>query len=61
MIIEYLRNIFLSTDNTVRIGDLGAAKAVEKANVTMTFIGTSRYMSPEQYHEARYSYEVDIW
>jgi serine/threonine protein kinase/tetratricopeptide (TPR) repeat protein len=43
-------NLILSTDKRIMIADFGLAKSSEDASVTMTgsFIGTLRYVSPEQ-------------
>jgi len=57
------RNILLTKDDVVKIGDLGISKKTLNAR---TLAGTVCYMSPEQYECAsdenqKYSYNSDIW
>jgi NIMA (never in mitosis gene a)-related kinase len=40
-------NIFLNKDETVKIGDLGVAKALNANDFAHTMVGTPFYLSPE--------------
>ena len=40
-------NIFLTGNNTVKLGDFGISKVLETGLVAMTVVGTPYYMSPE--------------
>lgn len=49
-------NIFLSKDDSVRIGDLGVAKVLNKTqNMAHTIVGTPYYLSPELCEEKPYN------
>ena len=54
-------NLFLSTDGTVKIGDLGVARQLEKQNFAETMVGTPYYLSPEICDEKAYNQKTDIW
>jgi NIMA (never in mitosis gene a)-related kinase len=55
-------NIFLNKDETIRIGDLGVAKALNQtANFAHTVVGTPFYLSPELCEEKPYNHKSDIW
>jgi len=55
-------NIFLTSDNTVRIGDLGVAKVINDVSFfAHTIIGTPFYLSPELCEERPYNEKSDIW
>lgn len=55
-------NIFLTKDNTIKVGDFGIAKVLahtrEKAK---TVVGTPYYLSPEIIEGKEYSTKTDIW
>lgn len=52
-------NLFLCKDNILKIGDLGIAKAIEKAAYTVC--GTHHYMAPEIHKKGEYDMKADIW
>ena len=55
-------NIFLSTDDQVKLGDFGTAKNL--ANTTQCLhglVGTPLYMPPEIINSRPYSYKADVW
>lgn len=68
-------NIFLTSNNTVKIGDFGISKVLENSNeIAMTFIGTPYFMrfqsniinilitySPEICQNQPYDYKSDVW
>ena len=55
-------NIFLTRDETVRIGDLGVAKVLtENVNFAHTMVGTPYYLSPEMCEEKPYNEKSDVW
>jgi NIMA (never in mitosis gene a)-related kinase len=55
-------NIFLTGDNTVKLGDFGISKALEATNdVAMTVVGTPYYMSPEACMSKPQSFKSDVW
>jgi len=55
-------NMFLSKDNTIKIGDLGVAKMLNQtANMAHTVVGTPYYLSPELCEEKPYNNKSDIW
>lgn len=45
----------------VQVGDLGVAKALNKASHAQTVIGTPLYMAPEVWRGLKYSYSSDLW
>lgn len=57
------QNIFLTDEEmTVKLGDFGLAKVLEKPNQkAKTFCGTPYYMSPEIYDNKPYDSKSDIW
>jgi serine/threonine protein kinase len=56
-----LRNLFLTEDMQVKIGDFGLAARVEGTK-RRTICGTPNYMSPEILNvKEGHSYETDIW
>ncbi|GBF91611.1 hypothetical protein Rsub_04351 [Raphidocelis subcapitata] len=54
-------NIFMCPDNTVKVGDLGVAKALTRAHYAQTQIGTPIYMAPEVWRGLPYGYSSDLW
>jgi len=56
------QNIFLTKDNTIKLGDFGIARVLsntfEKAK---TMVGTPFYLSPEIIENMPYSFKSDIW
>ena len=53
-------NLFLSK-NVVKIGDLGAARALGEGARAATMVGTTYYMSPEVMNNQAYRNIIDIW
>jgi len=55
-------NIFLTKDNTVKLGDFGIARVLshtkEKAK---TIVGTPYYLSPEIIEGKDYTFKTDLW
>ena len=49
----------LADDNTMKIADVGLAKA--EIDITGTFAGTPIYMAPEVFHSQKYGTEADIY
>ena len=56
------QNVFLTADKSVKIGDLGIARELNRASeMAKTMTGTISYMSPEVLDAKPYSYPSDIW
>ena len=55
------KNIFLTKNLNIKIGDLGIAKILKEKNHTNTLIGTPFYLSPEICEEKPYNEKSDIW
>ena len=56
-------NVLLGRDGSVKLADLGIAKAVERTDITATdtVLGTPAYMAPEQLEGARLGPAVDVY
>jgi NIMA (never in mitosis gene a)-related kinase len=54
-------NIYLTSNNTVRLGDFGISKVLQGSEAAMTVVGTPYYMSPEVCEGKPYSYKSDAW
>lgn len=56
------QNIFLTNNNTVKLGDFGISKLLESTNeAAMTVVGTPYYMSPEVCENKPYTFKSDVW
>lgn len=56
------QNIFLSRNNTLKLGDFGISKVLENTNdLALTVQGTPYYMSPEVCQSKPYNYTSDVW
>ncbi|KAL1525915.1 hypothetical protein AB1Y20_020742 [Prymnesium parvum] len=56
-----LKNIFLSADGVVKLGDFGVARVLGNSELAMTKVGTPCNVSPERCEGKPYSFESDIW
>jgi NIMA (never in mitosis gene a)-related kinase 1/4/5 len=55
-------NIFLTTQNVIKLGDFGIAKTLDSTlDQAKTVVGTPYYMSPEVCESKPYSYASDVW
>ncbi|XP_062598411.1 uncharacterized protein LOC134259826 isoform X2 [Saccostrea cucullata] len=56
------KNIFLMSDLSLKLGDLGIAKLLElNQSKAESFVGTPAYMSPELFKHLPYNHKSDIW
>lgn len=56
------QNVFLTADNTVRLGDFGIARVLEHTfECAKTVVGTPYYMSPEVCENKAYDAKSDLW
>lgn len=56
------QNIFITKNNTVKLGDFGIARILNKTmEKARTVVGTPYYLSPEIIENKPYSYKSDIW
>ena len=54
------KNLFLSKDNHIKIGDFGISKSIGQ-DLTKSQVGTIPYFSPEIVKGENYNYKSDIW
>lgn len=54
-------NVFLTSDNDVRLGDLGVARLLSDASYAETIVGTPYYLSPELCEGKPYDHKSDVW
>ncbi|KAH0793216.1 CAMK family protein kinase [Histomonas meleagridis] len=55
-------NIFLTKDNTIKLGDFGEVRVLENTYQScQTQAGTPIYMSPELANSCSYDFKTDIW
>jgi NIMA (never in mitosis gene a)-related kinase len=56
------QNIFLTANNTIKLGDFGISRVLENTNdQALTVQGTPYYMSPEICQSKPYTYTSDVW
>lgn len=56
------QNIFLTKDNTIKLGDFGIARILSHTHdKAKTMVGTPYYLSPEIIENMPYSFKSDIW
>ena len=57
-----LTNIFLTGNNTIKLGDFGISRVLESTQeAAMTVVGTPYYMSPEVCESKPYTFKSDVW
>ena len=58
-----VQNIFMTDDDTLKIGDLGISKQMTHTTqmAETPMIGTPLYLSPEIINSLPYSFKSDIW
>ena len=55
-------NLFITSDEKIKIGDFGIAKQLNNANeYAKTQVGTMLYMAPEIINGEKYNNKVDMW
>ncbi len=54
-------NIFLTSGNEIKIGDLGVAKILQTNANAVSCIGTPSYLAPEICQEKPYNSKCDVW
>ena len=56
------QNIFLTGNNTIKVGDFGISKVLESTTqVANTVVGTPYYMAPEACQSEPYTSKSDVW
>jgi NIMA (never in mitosis gene a)-related kinase len=56
------QNIFITKNNTLKLGDFGIARVLNKTHdKARTVVGTPYYLSPEIIENKPYSFKSDIW
>ena len=56
------QNIFVTRNNTLKLGDFGISKVLENTNdLAFSVLGTPYYMSPEVCQHEPYNYTSDVW
>ena len=56
------QNIFLTGNNTIKLGDFGISRVLENTNAAaQTVVGTPYYMSPEACQSEPYTSKSDVW
>lgn len=56
------QNIFITKNNTLKLGDFGIARVLNKTmDKARTVVGTPYYLSPEIIENKPYSFKSDIW
>ena len=57
-----VENIFISSDNNVKLGDFGISKSLENSmDLAQSGVGTPYYLSPEICQGLKYNFKTDIW
>lgn len=57
-----LRNIFLTKDNKIKLGDFGIARILKNTmELAHTVVGTPYYLSPEICENKAYNHKSDVW
>jgi NIMA (never in mitosis gene a)-related kinase len=55
------QNLFITGDNTIKIGDFGISKVMNTQSQAMTVVGTPYYMSPEACQSEPQTTKSDVW
>ena len=55
------QNIFLTSDQTLKIGDFGISRKLEQSQMALTSLGTPYYLSPEVCLGQPYNTQSDMW
>lgn len=60
-VYKIYRNIFLTENDQIKLGDLGCSRTIDSSNTELTMgVGTLPYMSPEV-KNGNYNFNSDIW
>jgi NIMA (never in mitosis gene a)-related kinase 1/4/5 len=54
-------NVFLNSDDSVKLGDMNVSKVASKDGLNFTQTGTPYYASPEVWRDEPYDIKSDIW